>query len=275
MAGRHGGSRHGSLDRLHPLIELALLEYHLAQARTRLEYLLLAGGLKILRDRHLERGFVLRHKAAHAVELFNPSSMAPRHAGCEVAFLSVEQILEQIHGADPHGGLPSSCTAPRHRSDPRPSPVHEQFHDRMEPFVGIDAAGFHDHYIQRRIGFCREWRPAARAMSARNMEAAGTDIVGDGGFSFDLDCRASDDDGREGAARLRPAAVAMAKTGYDRRRRDPVTDGPTCIHRCPGISGRSSVISRTSPSSGWRSSARITRAHQTSASDVSTCRPKA
>jgi hypothetical protein len=112
MAGRHEGSRHGSLDRLHPLIELALLECHLAQARTRLEYLLLAGGLEILRDRHLERGFVLRHKAAHAVELFNPSSMAPRHAGCEVAFLSVEQILEQIHGADPHGGLPSSCTAP-------------------------------------------------------------------------------------------------------------------------------------------------------------------
>jgi hypothetical protein len=60
------------------------------------------------------------------------------------------------------------------------------------------------------------------------MEATGTDIFEDGGFSFDLECRASDDDdGREGAARLRPAAVAMAKTGYDRRRRDPVTDGPT------------------------------------------------
>src|ERR1700722_16521678 len=58
----------------------------------------------------------------------------------------------------------------RHRGDPRPSPAHEQFHDRMEPFVGIDAAGFHEHYIQRRIGFCRERRPAARAISARNME---------------------------------------------------------------------------------------------------------
>jgi hypothetical protein len=64
-------------------------------------------------DRLLERGFVLGHKAAHAVELFNPPSMASRHAGCEAAFLSVEQILELIHGAYPQiGGLPSSCCAP-------------------------------------------------------------------------------------------------------------------------------------------------------------------
>jgi hypothetical protein len=84
----------------------------------------------------------------------------------------------------------------------------------MEPFVGIDAAGLHEHQIRRHIRFCREWRPAARAISARNMEATGTDIVEDGGFSFDLDFRASDDDdGREGAARLRSAAVAMEKAG--------------------------------------------------------------
>ena len=58
------------------------------------------------------------------------------------------------------------------------------------------------------------------------METAGNDVVEDGGFFFDLDCRASDDDGQEGAARLRPAAVAVAKTGCDRSLRDLVTDGP-------------------------------------------------
>jgi hypothetical protein len=56
MARGREGSRHGSLDRLHPLIELALLECDLAQARTRLEDLLLAGGLEILRNRPLELG---------------------------------------------------------------------------------------------------------------------------------------------------------------------------------------------------------------------------
>ena len=105
--------RHGRPDRLHPRLELAFLESDLAETRERLEDLLLAGGLEILRDRVLERGFILSYEPTHAIELFDPPCTATCHAGCEVAFLVIKQILERIHGAIPQrGGLLSNCWAP-------------------------------------------------------------------------------------------------------------------------------------------------------------------
>ena len=49
MTGGSQSPRNRRFDRLHPFLELALLEGNLADARQRLEDLLLTGGLEILR----------------------------------------------------------------------------------------------------------------------------------------------------------------------------------------------------------------------------------
>jgi hypothetical protein len=90
--------RHGCLDRLHPVLELALLECDLAEAGERLEDLLLTGGLEILRNSPPELCFVLRDEPGHAVKLLDPPRIAPRHSRREMPLLPVQQILERIHG---------------------------------------------------------------------------------------------------------------------------------------------------------------------------------
>src|SRR5262249_39307959 len=97
MPGGPERPRHGRLGRRHPLLELALLERDLAEACERLEDLLLAGRLEVLRDRPLERRLVLPVEPGHAVELFDSPRVAPRHARREAALLSLEQIQERIH----------------------------------------------------------------------------------------------------------------------------------------------------------------------------------
>jgi hypothetical protein len=87
-----------------PRLELALLESDLAETRERLENLLLAGGLEIPLDRVLKRGFILSHEPDHAIELFDPPCTATCHAGCEVAFLVIKQILNEFMVAIPQRG---------------------------------------------------------------------------------------------------------------------------------------------------------------------------
>ena len=98
MRGGRQRPRHGRLDRLHPRLKLAFLESDLAEAGERLEDLLLAGGLEILRNRPLELCFVLGDELGHAVKLLDPPRIAPRHSRREVPLLPVQQILERIHG---------------------------------------------------------------------------------------------------------------------------------------------------------------------------------
>jgi hypothetical protein len=98
-------------------------------------------------------------------------------------------------------------------------------------------------HVWRHVRLRREGRPAVRAISECDVKAARTDIVEDGCCALDFDRRALDDDnGREGAASLWPATVATAKTGRDRRRRDPVADGPA--HASAGeVVGDRAIIS--------------------------------
>jgi hypothetical protein len=50
-----------------------------------------------VRDRPLERRLVLPDEPGHAAELFNSPRVAPRLARGELAVLSLEKVLEQIH----------------------------------------------------------------------------------------------------------------------------------------------------------------------------------
>src|SRR5215831_15774899 len=91
------GARYGSLNRLHPFLELALLKRYLTQARLRFKYMLLAGSLEILSNRSLQRRLILLEEAAHTVELLNAPGVTARHTGGEEALLAVEHVLERIH----------------------------------------------------------------------------------------------------------------------------------------------------------------------------------
>src|SRR5262249_15478577 len=93
--------RHGRLDRLPPVLELALLVCHLAEAGERLENLLLTGSLEIPRNCALERCLVLGDQPGHTVKLLDPPRIAARHPCSEVLLLLVQQILERIHGRHP------------------------------------------------------------------------------------------------------------------------------------------------------------------------------
>ena len=62
----------------------------------------LAGGLEVLPDRPLECCLVLPDEAGHAVELFDPPSIAPRHARREVALLPSNRSWNGFMVVAPH-----------------------------------------------------------------------------------------------------------------------------------------------------------------------------
>src|SRR5215475_7049411 len=97
MPGGRKRRRYGSLSRLHPFLELALLKRNFTQARKRFKYMLLAGSLEILSNRSLQRWLILLEEAAHTVELLNAPGVTARHTGGEEAPLAVEHVLERIY----------------------------------------------------------------------------------------------------------------------------------------------------------------------------------
>ena len=87
--------------------------------------------------------------------------------------------------------------------------------------------------MQNEFKIKRARRTAARAIAAQDFETARTDVFEDGRLTGDRHRAAVyEDDRREGAPGLRPAAVAMAKAAGNRLFRDGVADGRrTCSRR--------------------------------------------
>jgi|GEM_PF-4955894 len=74
-----------------------LLELDLGEAGQRLKDLLLAGGLEVVGNCVLERGFVLADKPGHAVELLDAPWVASRYARGKILLLPIELIPKRIH----------------------------------------------------------------------------------------------------------------------------------------------------------------------------------
>ena len=97
VAGLGEEAGHRRFDRLHPLLQLALLDLCLARRRLGLEDVFLRGGLEVLGHRLLEALFVLPDHAGHAVELFDAPLVGAGDSCGEKRLLRVEDFLKSIH----------------------------------------------------------------------------------------------------------------------------------------------------------------------------------
>ena len=91
-------ARHRRFDWLHPLLQLAFLDFRLAGRRRGLEDVFLRGGLEVLSHRLLKALLMLPDHAGHPVELSDAPFVGARDPCGEQRLLGVEDILEGVHG---------------------------------------------------------------------------------------------------------------------------------------------------------------------------------
>src|SRR6202011_4834633 len=101
VAGLSEESRHWRLHRLHPLLELALLDLCFARRCLGLKDVFLRRGFKILRHRFLEALFVLPNHAGHTIELFHAPVVGASDSAGEERLMCVEDVLELVHWVSP------------------------------------------------------------------------------------------------------------------------------------------------------------------------------
>jgi hypothetical protein len=96
VSARKRGTRR--FDRLHPLLQLAFLDFGLAGRRRGLEDVFLRGGLEVLGHRLLKALLMPPDHAGHPVELIDAPFVGARDPCGEQRLLGVEDILEGVHG---------------------------------------------------------------------------------------------------------------------------------------------------------------------------------